>query len=136
VITDPDADLIFSPASLWEIAIKLTLDRGDFHVDPRVLRRVAHLTAVGLDALRDWMAQADIDQGPLFRPVYRGVALSRYLEPLTVSRMLKKLANKAGMEGEPFEKYPGIRSASVQHSNLRSMVSNCCRSCVLADGDR
>ena len=32
-------ELIFSPASLWEIAIKRGLDRQDFQVDPRLLRR-------------------------------------------------------------------------------------------------
>jgi PIN domain nuclease of toxin-antitoxin system len=34
-----DTELIFSPASLWEIAIKRGLDRKDFQVDPRLLRR-------------------------------------------------------------------------------------------------
>lgn len=32
-------ELVFSPASLWEIAIKRGLDRQDFQVDPRLLRR-------------------------------------------------------------------------------------------------
>jgi PIN domain nuclease of toxin-antitoxin system len=32
-------DLLFSTASIWEIAIKRSLDRQDFQVDPRVLRR-------------------------------------------------------------------------------------------------
>jgi len=31
--------LLFSAASLWEIAIKRSLGRADFQVDPRVLRR-------------------------------------------------------------------------------------------------
>ena len=31
--------LLFSPASLWEVAIKNTLGRGDFRADPRLLRR-------------------------------------------------------------------------------------------------
>ena len=34
-----ETELIFSPASLWEIAIKRGLDRKDFQVDPRLLRR-------------------------------------------------------------------------------------------------
>ncbi len=33
------ADLIFSAASLWEVAIKSRLGRPDFRVDARVLRR-------------------------------------------------------------------------------------------------
>ena len=39
LLTDPDNNLLFSPASLWEVAIKNTLGRDDFRVDPRVLRR-------------------------------------------------------------------------------------------------
>lgn len=35
----PDNELLFSVASLWEIAIKRGLGRADFQVDPRVLRR-------------------------------------------------------------------------------------------------
>lgn len=36
---DPANELLFSAASLWEIAIKQGLGRSDFHVDARVLRR-------------------------------------------------------------------------------------------------
>ena len=39
LIEDPENELIFSAASLWEIAIKRGLGRADFHVDSRVLRR-------------------------------------------------------------------------------------------------
>jgi PIN domain nuclease of toxin-antitoxin system len=38
-IENPDNDLIFSAASLWEVAIKRGLGRADFTVDPRLLRR-------------------------------------------------------------------------------------------------
>ncbi|HWK43226.1 MAG TPA: type II toxin-antitoxin system VapC family toxin [Stellaceae bacterium] len=36
---DPDNDLLFSSASLWEIAIKSGLGRADFQVDARLFRR-------------------------------------------------------------------------------------------------
>jgi PIN domain nuclease of toxin-antitoxin system len=39
LIEDPGNILIFSVASLWEIAIKRGLGRDDFRVDPRLLRR-------------------------------------------------------------------------------------------------
>jgi len=39
LITDPDNELLFSAASLWEIAIKRAIGRSDFQVDARVLRR-------------------------------------------------------------------------------------------------
>lgn len=35
----PSHQLLFSAASLWEIAIKNGLGRADFRVDPRLLRR-------------------------------------------------------------------------------------------------
>jgi PIN domain nuclease of toxin-antitoxin system len=35
----PENELVFSAASLWEIAIKRGLGRADFKVDPRLLRR-------------------------------------------------------------------------------------------------
>ena len=36
---DPQNELLFSAASLWEVAIKRRLGRDDFRVDPRLLRR-------------------------------------------------------------------------------------------------
>lgn len=38
-LNDPENELFFSAASLWEITIKATLGRQDFQVEPRVLRR-------------------------------------------------------------------------------------------------
>jgi PIN domain nuclease of toxin-antitoxin system len=39
LLTNTANDLLFSAASLWEIAIKNTLQRDDFRIDTRVLRR-------------------------------------------------------------------------------------------------
>ena len=39
LIETADNELIFSAASLWEVAIKRGLDRADFQVDARLLRR-------------------------------------------------------------------------------------------------
>lgn len=39
LLESPDHELLFSAASLWEIAIKTTLGRDDFRVEPRLLRR-------------------------------------------------------------------------------------------------
>lgn len=39
LIEDVDNELIFSAASLWEVAIKNSLGREDFAVDARLLRR-------------------------------------------------------------------------------------------------
>lgn len=62
LIADPENHLLFSAASLWEIAIKRGLEREDFQVDPRRLRRglldngyeelpVSSLHAVSVEAL-------------------------------------------------------------------------------------
>jgi PIN domain nuclease of toxin-antitoxin system len=39
LLDDPQNELFFSSASLWEISIKRGLGRDDFRVDPRLLRR-------------------------------------------------------------------------------------------------
>jgi PIN domain nuclease of toxin-antitoxin system len=39
LIGDPENELLFSVASIWEVAIKYGRGRGDFQADPRVLRR-------------------------------------------------------------------------------------------------
>jgi len=39
LMSDPENELLFSVASLWEIVIKCGLGRKDFQVDPRLLRR-------------------------------------------------------------------------------------------------
>jgi PIN domain nuclease of toxin-antitoxin system len=39
LIGDPDNEMVFSVASLWEVAIKYGRGRDDFQVDPRLLRR-------------------------------------------------------------------------------------------------
>ncbi len=62
LLEDPANDLLFSAASLWEVAIKNQLGRPDFHADPRLLRRglldngyaevpIASAHAVALDLL-------------------------------------------------------------------------------------
>jgi PIN domain nuclease of toxin-antitoxin system len=38
-IEDPENELVFSAASLWEVAIKRGLGRENFTADPRLLRR-------------------------------------------------------------------------------------------------
>ena len=39
LLEDPNNELVFSAASLWEITIKRSVGRTDFQVDARVLRR-------------------------------------------------------------------------------------------------
>jgi PIN domain nuclease of toxin-antitoxin system len=57
LIQDAESQLLFSAASLWEIAIKRGLDRADFRVEPALLRRglidngYVELPVTGLHAL-------------------------------------------------------------------------------------
>ena len=39
LLNNPRNELLFSAASLWEIAVKTPLGRGAFRVEPRLLRR-------------------------------------------------------------------------------------------------
>ena len=61
-LNNPKNELLFSAASLWEIAIKNSVGRADFRVEPRLLRRglldngytelpITSEHAVGIDAL-------------------------------------------------------------------------------------
>ena len=62
LLNDSRNELLFSAASLWEVAIKATLGREDFRVEPRLLRRglldngyvelpITSLHAVAIDGL-------------------------------------------------------------------------------------
>ena len=81
MINDEDNRLYFSAASIWEVVIKNSLQRPDFHVDPHLLRRglldngylelpisslhtlnVAHLPIIHKDTFdRILVAQAEAD---------------------------------------------------------------------------
>jgi|ERR1035441_4820888 PIN domain nuclease of toxin-antitoxin system len=39
ILNSPENEFVFSVSSIWEIAIKRSLQRGDFLYDPRVIRR-------------------------------------------------------------------------------------------------
>jgi PIN domain nuclease of toxin-antitoxin system len=39
LLENADTEPVFSPASIWEVAIKSGLGRPDFQLDPRLLRR-------------------------------------------------------------------------------------------------
>ncbi|WP_305858049.1 type II toxin-antitoxin system VapC family toxin [Balneatrix alpica] len=81
LINDPGNRLYFSAASIWEVVIKNSLQREDFHVDPHLLRRglvdngydelgitsahtlgVAHLPSIHKDPFdRMLVAQAEVE---------------------------------------------------------------------------
>ena len=101
LIEDPATELVYSAASLWEVAIKNGLGRADFSVDPRLLRRgllengytelaVTGAHAVAVDALppihkdpfdRLLVAQAQIEGVTL---VTADEVVGRYPGPIRV----------------------------------------------------
>lgn len=91
--------------------------------DPEGTGRIAHLSPLGLNALQAWMNVSDIDHGPLFRPVYRRVAISRHLNPFAVTRILKKLAATAGMDVETVERISGhsLRVGAAQQLTMNGV---------------
>jgi len=85
LLSDPANELLFSAASLWEIAIKNTLGRPDFRVDPRILRRglldngylelpVTGQHAVGIDGLAP-LHKDPFDRQLLSQALVEGVTL-------------------------------------------------------------
>lgn len=97
LIDNPRNELLFSAASIWEVAIKSTLGRDDFRADPRLLRR-------GL-----------IDNGYLELAITSQHAVSiDALPPLHKDPFDRLLVAQATTEGitlltgdEQLEKYPG-----------------------------
>jgi PIN domain nuclease of toxin-antitoxin system len=97
LLSDPANELLFSAASLWEIAIKNTLGRRDFRVDARILRRslldngylelpVTGQHAVGIDGLP-----------PLHKDPFDRLLLSQALvEGVTLLTRDEELAKYAG----------------------------------------
>lgn len=85
LLDDPRHELLFSAASLWEIAVKHTLGRKDFRVEPRLLRRglldngytelpITSQHAVSLDALPN-LHQDPFDRMLLAQASSEGIVL-------------------------------------------------------------
>ena len=81
----------------------LTLNaRGNFSILVRRAKndqtgqgRTAPLSTKTTECLRRWLDQTSIESGPLFRPVYDHRVIQRFLDPVVVSRVLKKLARRS-----------------------------------------
>lgn len=65
--------------------------------------RTARLSLRTSIIVREWIAQAEISRGAVLRPVFRSTVRATYLQPLTVSRVLKRLT-RAAEDGEALEK--------------------------------
>jgi PIN domain nuclease of toxin-antitoxin system len=85
LLDDPDHGLFFSPASLWEIAIKLGLRRTNFRVDPRLLRRTLLLRSYSELIITSEHAIAVLDLPPLHKdPFDRILVAQSMVERITL----------------------------------------------------
>lgn len=75
--------------------------------DPEGAGRIAHLSAPTVAVVEEWLTAARITAGPLFRPIYCNIPIDRHLTPMTVTRVLKKLAAGAQLDPATVEKISG-----------------------------
>jgi len=91
--------------------------------DPYGAGRIAHLTAATVRLVEQWLEVAAIDRGPLLRPVYREHAVPRYLNAAVVGRILKKLAERAGLDAKDVARVSGhsLRVGAAQQLTLNGV---------------
>lgn len=94
---DPDNELLFSAASLWEIAIKRGLGRSDFQVDARVLRRGLLDNGYGELAITSEHAVAIDGLPPIHRDPFDRILVAQALvEGITLVTADETVAKYAG----------------------------------------
>lgn len=77
LLLDPARQLHFSSASIWEIAIKRTLGRADFNVDPRRLWRMLLANGYRELAVAGEHAVAIADLPPLHKDPFDRILLAQ-----------------------------------------------------------
>jgi site-specific recombinase XerD len=82
--------------------------------------RISHLSTQSSLLVDQWLTATGAKSGPLLRPVYFSRAPALYLEPLTVSRVLKKLAARADVDPKLVHKVSGhsLRVGAAQQLTL------------------
>lgn len=97
VIEDAGNELFFSAASIWEVAIKRGLDRNDFMVDPRLLRRGLLDNGYKELAIDSRHAAATLDLPPLHKdPFDRMLIVQAMVEGMTLATADEAVANYPG----------------------------------------
>jgi len=91
--------------------------------DPDGTGRIAHLAKPTVAEVERWLGASGITRGPLIRPVYRGHAIPRFMEPVAVSRILKKLAVRAGLEPSEVARVSGhsLRVGAAQQLTMNGV---------------
>lgn len=75
--------------------------------DPYGTGRIAWLSSRSLPILREWLEAANIQEGPMFRPIYKGCVIARPLNAFTVARVIKGMASKAGLDDQTIKRLSG-----------------------------
>jgi PIN domain nuclease of toxin-antitoxin system len=97
VIEEPGNSLFFSAASIWEVAIKSGLDRDDFTVDPRLLRRGLLDNGYEELAIDSRHAIAILDLPPLHKdPFDRILVAQAMVEGMTLATADEAVARYPG----------------------------------------
>lgn len=97
VIEDASNNLFFSAASIWEVAIKRGLDRDDFTVDPRLLRRGLLDNGYEELAIDSRHAVATLDLPPLHKdPFDRILVAQAIVEGMTLTTADEAVARYPG----------------------------------------
>lgn len=79
-----------------QLALLIRRGKADQNGDGRVVT----LSEATAGLLLDWITAAGIEDGPLVRPVYRGRPLARQMAGFSISRLLKSIARRAGIDPE------------------------------------
>ncbi len=75
--------------------------------DPDGAGRTARLSSEASALVRQWLQHTGITSGALLRAVYQGHLKEHHLQPLTISRILKKVAGRVELEEEKRRKVRG-----------------------------
>jgi integrase/recombinase XerD len=89
--------------------------------DPFGNGRTAAISSRSLRILTHWLDTAGIEKGPIFRPVMKGVVLSRFLHPFTVTRVLKRTAERADV---CYAEIRQISSHSMREGAVQDLILN------------
>ena len=97
VIEDASNNLFFSAASIWEVAIKCGLDRDDFTVDPRLLRRGLLDNGYEELAIDSRHAVATLDLPPLHKDPFDRILIAQAMvEGMTLATADEAVARYPG----------------------------------------
>jgi integrase/recombinase XerD len=75
--------------------------------DPFGYGRVAWVPCDVMETVRDWTEAAGIESGFILRTVFGGKICEEAIAPYSVSRRLKRLAEKAGLDAETIASLSG-----------------------------